>query len=416
MTARASQLRLTLRPRGVALVMVITVIAVATVLGYVMLSSASLQQHAGANQTKLLSADYLAESGLNIAMYYLQYPEQAPALNPDGYWAGMNASYTLPNGSPGSLSVVVTRDPDDKWTYEVVASASVGSATVAAHRVSRATGARVFVQSEYVMKPGAIVANNSITLSGPITTFGDVYSPKTMLVRTGSVVNGNGYAQPPFQTISPYTQPSKGYKSITNTAPGAAIAPANTDVNRYKTYKAADGETHSADLLSAVTSLLGGLLGIITRQPTVENPGGVMYKEGTYELQDNVTINGTLVVEGDLLIKGTNISINPQPGFPALVVTGNVEIYQQGKSLTSNGVTYIGGQLKSNGSPLLPALASTFTVNGGLIFGSPTVQPIMTGYNVKTSLTYNAAKASAPELSSALRTTKGVTIVRWGLP
>jgi choice-of-anchor A domain-containing protein len=141
-----------------------------------------------------------------------------------------------------------------------------------------------------------------------------------------------------------------------------------------------------------------------------------MYKEGAYELQDNVTINGTLVVEGDLLIKGTNISINPQPGFPALVVTGNVEIYQQGKSLTSNGVTYIGGQLKSNGSPLLPALASTFTVNGGLIFGSPTVQPIMTGYNVKTSLTYNAAKASAPELSSALRTTKGVTIVRWGLP
>jgi hypothetical protein len=40
----------------------------------------------------------------------------------------------------------------------------------------------------------------------------------------------------------------------------------------------------------------------------------------------------------------------------------------------------------------------------------------MSTYNAKTTLTYNAAKVKAPELSSALRQPKGVTIVRWGLP
>jgi hypothetical protein len=84
------------RGARIALLMVVAVIAIASVLGYVMLSTASLQNHAGANQVKVLSADYLAESGLNIAMYYLQYPDRAPARNADGYWSGMNGEYTLP--------------------------------------------------------------------------------------------------------------------------------------------------------------------------------------------------------------------------------------------------------------------------------------------------------------------------------
>ena len=60
--------------RGFALLVVVAVVALASVLGFVMLSSATLQNRASANQGRLTSADYLAESGLNIAMYYLQYP------------------------------------------------------------------------------------------------------------------------------------------------------------------------------------------------------------------------------------------------------------------------------------------------------------------------------------------------------
>ena len=411
------------RARGFALLMVIAVIAIASILGYVMLSTASLQNHAGSNQVKVLSADYLAESGVNIAMYYLQYPKNAPALNAQGYWAGMNGNYTLPNGSPGSLSVAVTRDPNDPWTYEVAATALVGSPDDPVHRVTRTTGARVYVRNEYIMRPGAVVANGNITLYGPITTTGDVYSSKQLAMKTGAstpVVNGRGYSQSVLLT-SGYTQPTGQYWPIDNATSGAAIAPTNDSLNRYRTYSV-DGETRNAGLLQSVTNILTGLLSIVFPAPSTDNPAGVIYKDassGPLVLTDNQTINGTLIVEGDLQIKGTNITINPQPGFPALVVTGNLEIFQSGKNLVANGVTYIGGQLKSNnnGLPAPPqSLASTFTVNGGLIFGSTTISPVMLGYNAKTSLNYNATKAKAPELSSTLRQATGVTIVRWGLP
>jgi hypothetical protein len=411
------------RARGFALLMVVAVIAIASILGYVMLSTASLQNHAGSNQVKMLSADYLAESGLNIAMYYLQYPKNAPALNAQGYWSGMNGDYTLPNGSAGTLSIAVTRDANNPWTYEIAATALVGTPDDPVHRVTRTTGARVYVRNEYVMRPGAVVANGNITFYGPITTTGDVYSSKQMAMKTGTstpVVNGKGYSQSVLLT-SGYTQPTGQYWPVENATAGAPIAPTNTDVNRYKTYTT-DGETYNAGLLQSVTNILTGLLGLLFPPPSTDNPAGIVYKDATSAplvLNDNQTINGTLIVDGDLQIKGTNITINPQPGFPALVVTGNLEIFQSGKNLTANGVTYIGGQLKSNNNGLpapAPSLASTFTVNGGLIFGSTTVSPIMLGYNAKTNLNYNATKAKAPELSSSLRQATGVTIVRWGLP
>ena len=104
--------------------MVIAVVAVASMLGYVMLAGATLQSRASSNQNKRASADYLAESGLNIAMYYLQKPENAPSLNASGYWAGMSGSYMLPNGMSSTLEVAVTRDASDQWTYEVVSTAT----------------------------------------------------------------------------------------------------------------------------------------------------------------------------------------------------------------------------------------------------------------------------------------------------
>jgi len=443
MTPRATQLRAThggnrrrtalSRPRGVALMMVVAVIALASILGYVMLQTASLQNHAGTNQIKLLSADYLAESGLNIAMYYLQYPLQAPARNADGYWSGMNADYTLPNGCPATLIVSVTPAMDNSappkpvpWTYEVAASASVGTAAEPTHRVTRTTGARVYVRNEYAMRPGAVVANNNITFYGPITTNGDVYGSKQVAIKGGGAVEpqikGRGYANPGL-LISGYIPPRDGYETIHNPVASSPIAPSNSNVNLYKTY-AVDGQQYNAGLIQSVTNILTGLLGLLFPQPTPENPAGIIYKDATVTplvLEDNQTINGTLIVEGNLQVKGTNITINPQPGFPALIVTGNLEIFQSGKNLTANGITYIGGQLKSNNN-LLPAppleMASTFVVNGGLIFGSTTVSPIPSTYNVRTTLNYNPTRAVAPELTSsaALRRATGISIVRWGLP
>ena len=411
--------------------MVVAVVAIASILGYVMLPTASLQNHAGSNQTKLLSAAYLAASGVNIAMYYLQYPLEAPARNAEGYWSGMNADYTLPNGCPATLTVAVTQATDNTaappkvipWTYEIAASASVGSPGEPTQRVTRTTGARVYVRNEYAMRPGAIVANNSITLYGPITTYGDVYGSKLVGLKDGTYdpeVKGAAISDNGIQ-VSGYLPPRDGFVKIHNPVAQSPIAPSNSNVNLYKTYDV-DGQQYNAGLVQSVTNILTGLLGLLFPAPTSSNPAGIIYKDATATplvIEDNQTINGTLIVEGNLQIKGTNITINPQPGYPALIVTGNLEIFQSGKTLTANGITYIGGQLKSSGTrPALAELGSTFTVNGGLIFGSTSVSPVASSYNVTTTLNYNPTRAVAPELtpSASLRRATGVSIVRWGLP
>ena len=60
------------RRQGMALVMVITVVAVAAVMGYAMLANNTLQSRVGSNAKLGAQADSLAESGIQIAMYKLQ--------------------------------------------------------------------------------------------------------------------------------------------------------------------------------------------------------------------------------------------------------------------------------------------------------------------------------------------------------
>jgi hypothetical protein len=51
-----------------ALVMVVSAVAVAAVLGYALLAATQLQAQAGGNVVRSASADYLADSGVQLAM------------------------------------------------------------------------------------------------------------------------------------------------------------------------------------------------------------------------------------------------------------------------------------------------------------------------------------------------------------
>jgi len=115
--------------RGVALMLVMGVIVVAAVLGYAMLSHASLTQQVSANSTQTVAAQGMAESGVNLAIYYLQNPEkwkEYPTTYPDTekydrdgkYWTGTNGQF-VDFGSPSIGAVKVT-----------ICSAKLGSVTI----------------------------------------------------------------------------------------------------------------------------------------------------------------------------------------------------------------------------------------------------------------------------------------------
>jgi hypothetical protein len=403
-------------PRGIALMLVVAAVALASVLGFVMLSSAALQTRAAANQGRLTAADYLAESGLNIAMYYLQYPEKAPGYAGNfggvGYWNGTGGYISIGSAVDGTVDVTVTRDASDIWTYEVVSTAKTG--TNSQTQITKQTGARVYVRNEYVVKHAA--AFNGNTVVQPYMTFvGDVWAAKNFAMRSTAPapsISGTIYAK----TLSPI---GVGYQNVTSAGVPTTDFPApstgTNGLNKYVTYTVND-VTYSRDTISA-SSISSTTLGT-----TTSNPAGIYYKDATsggdFQILDNVTINGTLVVDGNVRVRGTGIVINAQTGYPGLIVTGNLQIEQPSKNLTVNGICYIGGQLQTSTTvtPSPSSLISKLTINGALLTGTTGSSNTMTGSNVTTVVTYNAAKAKAPEMTANYRVPKGVSIVRWGLP
>src|ERR1700722_15676170 len=113
---------------GMALAAVLAVLAAVTILGLAILSNAALEAQIGRNQSQMARVDYLAESGVNLALYYLQYPGKAPAgsLNTAGYWPG-TTGITIDTGVTGTVNVAVTAPSAN--TYQIVSQSFSGDST-----------------------------------------------------------------------------------------------------------------------------------------------------------------------------------------------------------------------------------------------------------------------------------------------
>ncbi|HTW93727.1 MAG TPA: hypothetical protein VMD30_02965, partial [Tepidisphaeraceae bacterium] len=96
------------RHSGIALILVIVVMAIAAVMAYAMLSAGALQEQVSANSIAQANADALAESGVSLAMYYLTHTSTAPVTPPyteSGLtFNSLSGSVTLTVSSPTQIS------------------------------------------------------------------------------------------------------------------------------------------------------------------------------------------------------------------------------------------------------------------------------------------------------------------------
>src|SRR5260221_5540806 len=100
--------------RGISLMMVTAVIAVASVMGLAMLSSSVLQSEASSSQGGSVQADGLAESGVDLGIYYLQNlnkwgaaPWPTATLSVGGTYGPVNQN--LGAAIPGSFDLKIQR-------------------------------------------------------------------------------------------------------------------------------------------------------------------------------------------------------------------------------------------------------------------------------------------------------------------
>jgi len=335
---------------GLALLLVIGVLAFAAIIGFAMLSTASMQAQTTLNSNLALTADALADSGVDLACFYLINPTKAPKEVPIGsYYDG--GTITFGSKMPGSVDLTITPLGTD-GDYKIV---SVGRA--ASRNIAHTVTATVHINQGYQVKSIVGFSGNG-TLPLAATVNGEVQA-NGILVNLG-VVNGNVLSPNPIQGAGNIVGGLLSINPNNNTP-----IPTPATLRSFNTYTY-NGNTYSAAVISGLPT--GTTLG-----PTPGNPAGIYRYSGTLTMNHSVTINGTLIVEnGDLNISGGGNVITPADGFPALIAKQNV--YVRGtllpssspRDLTVNGLAWLGGSLKYSG---LLSNAS-FTVNGALQFGN----------------------------------------------
>ncbi|MCD6392753.1 MAG: hypothetical protein J7M40_04515, partial [Planctomycetes bacterium] len=122
--------------------------------------------------------------------------------------------------------------------------------------------------------------------------------------------------------------------------------------------------------------------------PDSSNPAGVLYWDGP-ELGDlvidNVNITGTLVVDGNVFVRG-GTTITPVKNFPALVVTGTLNVEASGR-LDING-------LVQTNAMTVAADAGNITITGALFVETGGMNVVDPRYGGKITITVDPMKSA----------------------
>jgi Tfp pilus assembly protein PilX len=368
--------------RGISLMMVTAVVAVASVLGMAILSGNALQAQASANQHHALQADALAESGVNLGLYYLQNVHD-PTKCPIGV---SSLAAPPPDAAPYSRTGI-TIGADVHGTIDLSVR-RLSASRYAVTSTGRATGGvtrQMSVTADVNYYGYAVIASNPTT--------------GTFVVPAGSTINGDVYSSVPvtnngtvsgriFANSAAGASPLGGVQGLLGLALPAV--PPVLQVNHYATY-VHNGVPGVAELLPP-----GGLGDNETRGPTALNPAGVYYTAGHLAVGNNVTVNGTLVaVAGQVRVQGANVRVTPAAGFPAIVSDQDLSFRASNATLQANGLTYVGGRVVRGSGGVTGA---RLTVNGALLFGSTVAGADPA---ILTTINFDRARAAVPSLNLA---------------
>jgi hypothetical protein len=395
---------------GIALVLVVIVMGVATILAYALLANSVMQEQAEAGQAAAVQAGNLADSGVALAMYYLQHPLNAPSLNAysgtiPAYWpGGSNITFTGMSGT-ASVSVAPQGTAGNLWAVSSTGAASAGGVSY-----SKTVSATVQIN-------GAFEINQSLSCNASMSfphnlTVGENPANGLCIACEGNINGVSGLSSTNIAgNVSAQRATNLPLTCTLYPAPPLNPVPAFTLVRSYSTYQY-QGQNCSADADSNLNlPLLDGII------PTAaSNPAHIYASSGNMTIVGLLggTINGTIYVpNGNLDISGP-VTVVPTPGFPAVVVSGQIVMQTAllgilNSSLTANGLVYAGNGIGVQSILGNPADCSV-TVNGALLMNTAALTASFTG---PVTATYSAV--SAPDFTSdpLYLTPQSAKIISW---
>lgn len=376
-----------------ALIMVVSVIAVCSVLGLALLAGSSKQVILASNAKSMSQARYAAESGIQIAAHYLQFPGEAPAgtTTSGGIYRGQGGIALA-----GGQSVDVTVADEGDFIYLITATGRVTAGQSASDHTLRC---RVKVLYQYVQDYAAGFANNvylpaQTSISGEIRCDGLLWLANNTVQVVGTaryrslwgILGLIGNPQP-LAWNEPLHFPSVG------------------QIRDYTGTYTYQGKTYTAQKLT-VTSLSNTT--IPTAAQRVTNPAGLFWTNQSLDLLDNVRINGMIrSTSGNIRVRGRSIVINRTEGFPALVINDSLVFSGGSRQITINGLTWVGGEIGQSGLS-----SHQLTINGALISQGG----INLFFNGAIAINYQADKVNVPDFSGVNAVPAAVRIINYNPP
>jgi hypothetical protein len=354
--------------------LVVCVMAVAAVMGMAMLSMGSMQAQATNTAMELPKLESLAASGVNLATYYLQNPWQAGVAS-NSYWTGQTG-ITLGSGVSGTIDVTVASQGSGK--YLVTSAGKLNSKT-------KTIKATIQVNSEFQPKAAGAFGGN-VTFNSKSTLNGEIWSNGS--VTLGSAVLSGVKVTAPSGSPTPDLAMPSGEPSV---------VPSWNSIRSYTTY------TYNNQSCTADIYVGGNLSSMPT--PSASNLGNVFIYIGNLNLTGSFTFNGTIYITGGKLSERASNTITPKTGLPALIVNNEIEMYSSGRTLTINGLAWVGSGIKGQ----FITTTDSVIVNGALY----TNGNIDSTYTGAVTLNYDATRLSLPDFTSGCQMPKNVKVLSW---
>jgi Tfp pilus assembly protein PilX len=365
------------RQRGIALILVLLVMAVASILAFAMLTAGALQATAGGNSVTAAEAQAQAESGIHLAAYYLTHPDTAPVSA--GNWGPTAVTFTSahpPTALPGSVTLTVATVAGSTNYFTALSTGSVPTSTDG-QQITRNINAELEVIPSYQItgagefNAASLIVKSGVTITGSVSSSGTVSTQGTGTI-TGQINQSLPSAPAPSTPLTDYTQ-QYYYQGILYT-PGPISA-------------------------------TGGTYG-----PTATNPLGIYYNTGSITITGTLSITGTLYIKAGTLVDNKTITINPvtlpQMTYilPALVVDQAIQM-KANATLTANGVVCTGlgitNSLANASTEVDITGALLITGNGGGI----------TNGSAKVNITFNSAYTNV--LNLVANDPPAIKVISW---
>jgi hypothetical protein len=371
------------RHHGLALLIVLALVGVASLIGMAMLANASLQSQVAASTVKGATAEFMAESGVQTATYYVQRNFAAMPSGWDSHsgYALYAKNVTIP-GVSGTFDVTAaaTSTPDE---FQISATGRDGTASSSA--VTRSSAAKVQVIRAIPTYAagigGNVTVNNNVFFNGPVVAQGTISGLGAVLISLLRTVF----------SVTELVVPATGTGTINYYGGTATVG----------TYTLPDGSVNVPQLVPSTSIASPAVL-----VPNANNKGNVFYSMGDLTITGGGTYNATFIVHGKLIVtaNSASITINRKPGLPALIADSSMFVNAKNTTVNVNGVAWLGGGF--GWGNVLTAIGSRVNINGSLLMpGGQTLG----GLNAST-LTINYTPANVDVINVTTNSPSAVAV------